>query len=359
MRLYFDYLSPYAYLGWRAARADPRLADATPVPVLFAGLLQAHGQLGPAEMPAKRAFVARDCLRAARRLGVPLTYPETHPFRPLDALRLSVAEVAGADQARVVDALFHAGWALGRDLANPEHLVAALDVAGLDGEALLAAARGPEAKAALRHDTEAAIAAGVFGVPTFQVGDALVWGHDRLDDVRGLLDGTDPVDDATVDAILARAPGAVRRRRPPDDATVPPRETGPGWVQRMFDAAPFVQHLGITLDRVEDGVVETHLDVRPEMLQHNGFVHAGVITALADHSAGAAAGTRSTPGTGTLTVEFKVNLMRPGTPPRLDCRAVVLRSGRRLAVSEAEVRDVEGRLVAKLLATMAYAESGT
>ena len=267
-RFYFDYISPYAYLAWRSIRADPQLADARPVPVVFAGLLDAHGQLGPAEIPAKRAFVARDILRAADRIGVPITYPATHPFRPIDSLRLSLTEVAGDDQARVVDALFDAGWARGGDLGDPEHLVAALNAAGLDGDALMVAARTLPAKAALRANTDEAIAAGVFGVPTLRVGDALVWGHDRLEDVRALVRGDDPVDEARVTAILARPTGVARRREPASAARV----------RAIFDTAPFVRHLGIVLDRVEDGGVETHLDVREEMTQQDGLVHAGVVT---------------------------------------------------------------------------------
>ena len=104
---YFDYLSPYAYFGWMQSReaAEADGFELRPIPVVFAKLLDAHGQLGPAEIPAKALFVLRDNLRFAKRHGIPFTLPGKHPFRSIEALRLSLAEVAGKDQIAVIDAL--------------------------------------------------------------------------------------------------------------------------------------------------------------------------------------------------------------------------------------------------------------
>src|SRR5687768_5710550 len=92
LKFFFDYVSPYAYIGWtqihRIAEAHAR--SVLPVPILFAGLLNAHGQKGPAEVSAKRLYVIKDAYRKAIRFGLPpLVPPPTHPFNPLLALRVS------------------------------------------------------------------------------------------------------------------------------------------------------------------------------------------------------------------------------------------------------------------------------
>lgn len=106
--------------------------------------------------------------------------------------------------------------------------------------------------------------------------------------------------------------------------------------------APFVAHLGIQLEEVEDGRVVTRLNVRPEHAQSQGFVHAGVMTTLADHTTAAAASTLLAPDRFLLSVEFKVNLLRPATGPQLRCRAEVVRSGKTVSVIEGRVYSVEG-----------------
>jgi uncharacterized protein (TIGR00369 family) len=116
--------------------------------------------------------------------------------------------------------------------------------------------------------------------------------------------------------------------------------------------APFVGHLGIELTGIGAGWVSTELAIRPEMLQQDGVVHAGVISTLADHTAGAAAGSTLGPGRTPLTVELKINLLRPATGERLRCRARVVRAGRRLVVAESEVFAAD-QLAAKALVTLA------
>lgn len=212
VEFYFDFLSPYAYFSWLHAR--PRCAGAgvafVPRPVLLSALL--GDNLGPAEIPRKRAFLIRDTLRYAGRHHIPFTFPDPHPFRSVEALRLALPEVSGADQERVIDALWHAGWAEGRDLGDPEELARVLDRAGLDGAALVAATRQPEVKEALRRQTDEARARGVFGVPSFHVNGELFWGHDRVDDLCEYLAGDDPLDRDALAALLARPPGLVRQR---------------------------------------------------------------------------------------------------------------------------------------------------
>lgn len=215
---YFDYLSPYAYF---AAERLPGLcarhgAEVVYHPVLFAGLLNHWGQLGPAEIPAKALYTFRDAARWAALEGLPFRAPRFHPFVPLTALRLSLAEVAADDQARVVETLFRHGWGQGGDLGDPGALGAALDGAGLDGNALLERAHGDAPKAALRTATDAAIARGVFGIPTVDACGELLWGFDRMDHLELILSGNDPLTGRDL-AQLASAGRAADRRGGPID----------------------------------------------------------------------------------------------------------------------------------------------
>ncbi|MEW6707133.1 MAG: PaaI family thioesterase [Pseudomonadota bacterium] len=124
----------------------------------------------------------------------------------------------------------------------------------------------------------------------------------------------------------------------------------------VFRSAPFVADVGIEPTAVAAGECETMLVIEPRHLQHSGQVHAGVITTMADHTAGAAAHTLAGEGGFVLTAELKLSLLRPAQGERLVCRATVIKPGRQIMFTEAEVhcqRGDESHLVAKLSATMA------
>lgn len=212
IQLFFDFISPYAYLAFcdLQRRAEERGDVVVFEPVLFAGLLDHHGQRGPAEIPAKRRWLVRDALRRAQRLAVDFTFPATHPFRPLTALRLSLPEVARGDQARVVETLFEHGWRRGGELGDDARLAEALTAAGLDGTLLVERTQAPPIKALLRERTEAAIELGVFGVPTMITEGELFWGSDRVDDMFDHIDGRLHVDSSQSDALLERRASATR-----------------------------------------------------------------------------------------------------------------------------------------------------
>jgi len=215
MRFLFDYLSPYAYVAWH--RVQPIAArhrrEVEPVPVLLAGLLGAHGTRGPAEVPARRAYLVKDTVRAARAAGVPFAPPPSHPFPPLLALRVTGAVEDLAARRRLVDALFAAVWGGGPGVETPALVASIADAAGLDGAALVAAASSDPAKARLRAATDAAIAAGVFGVPTILVDGELFWGNDSLDHLDRFLAGADPVTTDDLAHWQTVAPSATRRPR--------------------------------------------------------------------------------------------------------------------------------------------------
>jgi len=127
-------------------------------------------------------------------------------------------------------------------------------------------------------------------------------------------------------------------------------------VQEIFDRAAFIEEVGIKVSGIGPGWCETTLKVGPKHLQQDNFVHAGVLATLADHTAGGAAGSVVREEEIVLSVEFKINLLRPATGETLRCRAQLLRAGRTLIVAESEVFARAGdqeKLVAKATVTLA------
>ena len=141
--------------------------------MLFAAVLSANGQRGPAEIPAKRTFTYRFCVWQARKLGIALKFPHEHPFNPLSLLRLAIACDCSADS---VHRIFRFVWRDGRLPDLPiEWAELVHDLALPDADRLIAT---QEVKDELRRNTDEAIGRGVFGVPTLALGDALFWGAD-------------------------------------------------------------------------------------------------------------------------------------------------------------------------------------
>jgi 2-hydroxychromene-2-carboxylate isomerase len=208
---YFDPVSPYAWLAAGSlARIEAAGAQVVVQPVLFAGMLNAHGQKGPAEIAAKRAYTFRDVMRQAARQGLRFTGPPGHPFNPLLALRMCAALDDQVERRRFALALMSACWERGDDISDAPTLVRLARECGLNGEQLADAASQPAIKQRLAADTEQAIAAGVFGVPTFRYGNELFWGADRIDALLWRLQGH-TIDERQLADFLARAPLAQRR----------------------------------------------------------------------------------------------------------------------------------------------------
>jgi 2-hydroxychromene-2-carboxylate isomerase len=223
VRFYFDYISSNAYLAWLEL---PKLlakygADLEPVPVLFAGLLEAHGQLGPAEVPAKSYWMRKNNLRKAKLLGVPLNRPAYHPFNPLLALRASSLPTVEVKRTELIDGLFKAVWVRGMHVSEPGVVERVGNEAGLDGPRLVAEAQAPEAKTRLRAQTDEAISQGVFGVPSMGIGQELFWGYDDFRYLELFLAGKDPLDPDEIRKWEGTTrPSAARRQfRSPGEAT--------------------------------------------------------------------------------------------------------------------------------------------
>jgi 2-hydroxychromene-2-carboxylate isomerase len=211
IRFYLDFISPYAYLAFEKLPAALQgiSHSMTYQPILFAGLLVHHGQLGPAEIAPKRDWTYRQTLWLAREHGVPLDLPAAHPFNPLGLLRLAVAcGRDGQPNRHVCEQIFRHAWQGGADAADAARLQQLTTQ--------LAPQRDPvsaEVKADLKVATEEAVARGLFGVPTFAVDDKLFWGFDALPLLRAYCLGDSWFDAGGAwDRASAVASGITRAR---------------------------------------------------------------------------------------------------------------------------------------------------
>jgi 2-hydroxychromene-2-carboxylate isomerase len=206
LTFYLDFISPYAYLAFEELpRALEGLSYSVEYrPILFAGLLKHHGQLGPAEIAGKREWTYRQVLWLAHASGIPMQMPAAHPFNPLALLRLAIA--CGPNRY-VCETIFRHVWRGGADAADAARLQAL--------QQQLAPARDPaseDVKSELKQATADAVAQGLFGVPTIAVDDKLFWGLDALPMLRAWLQG-DAWFEQNWDSAAAAAATPIRAAR--------------------------------------------------------------------------------------------------------------------------------------------------
>lgn len=217
IKFYFDAISPYAWLAWRplkdiAVRHAVRLE---PVPVLFAGLLKANGQLGPAEIPRKRLWLIKDVMRRADSQGLRVLAPPTHPFNPLLALRVASMDMDIQTKHNLIQQLMDAAWQDGLDISNDAVVSKIASNVGLNGiQCVQAAHEDADLKNRLKVQTEEAVAAGVFGVPTTSVNGELFWGSemDTMNHIESKIFGVDLINEAVYKRWENITPSAVRKR---------------------------------------------------------------------------------------------------------------------------------------------------
>ena len=205
---YFDYISPFAYLQFHRFKELPEDLNVVLKPVVFGALLQHHGQLGPAEIPSKRRFVYRFFKWQCDRRGLPFLLP-SHPFPPLPLSRLTIA--AGSTQESI-KAIFHGIYAEGRDPADA--ITIGVLGARLGIKNPEQAIQSQAVKDALRDNTNEAISAGVFGVPTFVADQQLFWGDDALPMLLDYLEQPNLFETPEMKRISNMPMGVVRK--PPD-----------------------------------------------------------------------------------------------------------------------------------------------
>lgn len=191
IEFHFDFGSPNAYL---AHRVIPEIEKQTGarfryVPVLLGGVFKATGNRSPAEafrdIPNKRAFMELETRRFLARHGI--TDFRRNPFFPVNTLAIMRGAVAAQHEGcfdRYVDVIFRNMWAEPKKMDDPEVIRAVLDENGFEADHLLKLAQSPEIKQELVRNTEASVARGTFGSPTFFVGDEMFFGKDQLRDVE-------------------------------------------------------------------------------------------------------------------------------------------------------------------------------
>lgn len=194
LELIFDFGSPNAYLTLKVL---PELLDRTGAelvvtPCLLGGIFKATGNKAPmvqyAEAPAKMAYENLEMRRFIDKHG--LTRFSLNPHFPVNTLLIMRGAIVAEDEGLLddyVDAVNRAMWEEGIKMDDPEAAAAFLTANGFDGPALLARTQEPDIKAKLVANTEAAVARGAFGIPTFFVGDAMFFGKDRLAQVEEAL----------------------------------------------------------------------------------------------------------------------------------------------------------------------------
>ena len=185
---WFDPISPFAHLAFEQLpqELEGLSVSTTYRPILVAGLLRHWGQKGPAEIEPKRAWTFRHVHWLAHRHGIDLQTPAQHPFNPLALLRLlyAAAGTQGTPNRAQCEAVLHHVWHGGAD-ANDAQRLAALSAQ----LAPLADASSDAVKQALKSATAEAVAAGLFGVPTFEVDGRYFWGLDSLPMLRACVCG--------------------------------------------------------------------------------------------------------------------------------------------------------------------------
>jgi 2-hydroxychromene-2-carboxylate isomerase len=205
---YFDFVSPFAYLQLEMLDEVAKRATIALRPVLLAGILNHFGQKGPAEISGKRQFTYHYVQWLAENRGVPMRFPPAHPFNPLKALRLAVALRAEPVAIRTI---FTHLWRDGRSLepnGDWEALCARLPLPNAD-----TVIQEQWVKDTLADNGRRALAASVFGVPTFVIDGRLFWGADSTQMVIDYLDNPTRFESGEF-ARLAVLPIGAERRAP-------------------------------------------------------------------------------------------------------------------------------------------------
>jgi 2-hydroxychromene-2-carboxylate isomerase len=184
LEFWFEFASTYSYPAAMRVQ-DACAARGVPLlwrPFLLGPVFAAQGLTdSPFNLfPAKGAYMWRDLERECARLGLPLVRPSRFPRGSLLAARIACAHADSPWIGPFIRATYAANFADDRDIDHDDVIAALLDGIGQDPAPILAAATTPDAKSALRAQTEAAQARGIFGAPSFVVGDELFWGHDRM-----------------------------------------------------------------------------------------------------------------------------------------------------------------------------------
>lgn len=194
VQFYFDFISPYSYLSWSWVKDAP--FELHPVPVTLSQVIHSYETKGPAEIPPKRDYLWKHCLRSAKRRHIPFVMPAKLPFNSSYALRLAIAS---DNDPKVIDRIFHLAWVMGKDIGDPDILLNEPELSRLDE---LASSKDIRRK--LKANVAQAIENKVFGTPTFIANGELFWGDDCKNDLLDFISGHDPLDKDQFEIFLDR-----------------------------------------------------------------------------------------------------------------------------------------------------------
>ncbi len=183
--------SPYT---WLAANQIGKLAADTGTTVnwkafLLGKVFQERKMSLPAAIPAKASYMFKDLARWSALYQVPFTMPKVFPINSMLASRVGTAAAMQGHGEQAALAIMGAYWGRGEDISQPEVVTAALEAAGLDASALLAATQTDAVKDQVRANTDEALKLGIFGAPTMVYQGGLYWGNDRLELLRAVIEG--------------------------------------------------------------------------------------------------------------------------------------------------------------------------
>ena len=203
---YFDFISPFAYIASQRLSVIGDEVVIRPRPILFAGLLAHHETKGPAEIETMRQYTFRHVTWLAAQYKLDFTLPPAHPFNPLKLLRLAL--LLGSD-IEAVDRIFRFVWEQGKSTESPADWLALAESLGV--EDVDEKISQLEIKQALMNETQGAIEAGVFGVPTFIVDGERFFGQDSMAFLRDFLEEPEMLAAAEMQAVDAMPVGVSRK----------------------------------------------------------------------------------------------------------------------------------------------------
>src|ERR1043165_5575823 len=189
VEFFYDFTSPTAYLAWARLPAIVQRTGAKLVyrPMFLGGVMQTTGNRPPGTVEAKAKWMAADLDRWAKRYGTPFKRNPHFPMMTLMVQRAAHGWYDRPDFDRYLATIFSAAWRDQKNIADKAVLTEVLGAAGFSAEEFFAAAENPANKEKLKATTDEAVARGVFGAPTFFVGDEMHFGQDRLDFVEEAL----------------------------------------------------------------------------------------------------------------------------------------------------------------------------
>ncbi|MDP3737323.1 MAG: 2-hydroxychromene-2-carboxylate isomerase [Hyphomonadaceae bacterium] len=189
VEFFYDFTSPTAYLAWARLPSIVERTGAKLVyrPMFLGGVMQTTGNRPPGMVAAKGKWMMADLDRWAKRFNTPFKRNPHFPMMTLMVQRAAQEWVARPDFDKYLAAIFNAAWRDQKNIADKETLAAIVSEAGFSASDFFAAAENPANKEKLKATTDEAVARGVFGAPTFFVGDEMHFGQDRLDFVEEAL----------------------------------------------------------------------------------------------------------------------------------------------------------------------------